>query len=208
MRTFLVVIILVMLGGPVNAEIYKWTDEKGTIHFTEDPAMIPEKYRDQVKIRLTEEDLMSIEERTRAKKIDEKAAKDRLEKSNKEYEKSLKEEKLIKDRKEREYIQYQEKLRTEREQKTRKVFEDAPMEIQPQVIMAPSPPQERRVECLRCYGKGYISCSRCYKGRISKMFVGNARTGPYYKEITCPDCNGRGEKRCSECNGVGYLWRK
>ena len=31
------------------AEIYKWVDEKGTVHFTEDPSTIPEKYREQAR---------------------------------------------------------------------------------------------------------------------------------------------------------------
>jgi hypothetical protein len=29
-------------------ETYQWMDEKGTIHFTDDPGLIPEKYRDKV----------------------------------------------------------------------------------------------------------------------------------------------------------------
>jgi len=34
-----------------RAEIYKWVDEKGTIHFTHTYDSIPEKYRDQVETR-------------------------------------------------------------------------------------------------------------------------------------------------------------
>jgi hypothetical protein len=30
-----------------NAEVFKWVDDKGTVHFTEDPSTIPEKYREQ-----------------------------------------------------------------------------------------------------------------------------------------------------------------
>jgi hypothetical protein len=30
-------------------EIYRWVDEKGNIHFTDNPSLIPEKYRDQIK---------------------------------------------------------------------------------------------------------------------------------------------------------------
>ncbi|MDP2972448.1 MAG: DUF4124 domain-containing protein, partial [Deltaproteobacteria bacterium] len=29
-------------------EIYRWVDEKGTIHFADDFTLVPEKYRDQV----------------------------------------------------------------------------------------------------------------------------------------------------------------
>ena len=30
-----------------SAEIYRWTDEKGTVHFTDDPTRIPERYSNQ-----------------------------------------------------------------------------------------------------------------------------------------------------------------
>jgi hypothetical protein len=33
------------------AEIYRWADEKGTVHFTDDVSKIPEPYRDQVEKR-------------------------------------------------------------------------------------------------------------------------------------------------------------
>jgi len=33
------------------AEIYKWVDEKGTVHFTEDPSTVPEKYKGKTEIR-------------------------------------------------------------------------------------------------------------------------------------------------------------
>ena len=35
----------------LGQEVYKWVDEKGTVHFTDDPGQIPEKYRDQVQKR-------------------------------------------------------------------------------------------------------------------------------------------------------------
>lgn len=42
---FLFVILLVIAGSPAYAEMYKWVDEKGTLHFTDDFSKIPEKYR-------------------------------------------------------------------------------------------------------------------------------------------------------------------
>ena len=42
---FLVAILLVLVGFPAYAEMYKWVDEKGTVHFTDDLSKIPEKYR-------------------------------------------------------------------------------------------------------------------------------------------------------------------
>ena len=43
--------VLIFLLIPVlalTAEVYKWVDEKGTIHLTDDQKKIPEKYREQV----------------------------------------------------------------------------------------------------------------------------------------------------------------
>jgi peptidoglycan hydrolase CwlO-like protein len=31
-------------------EVYKWVDEKGTVHFSDDLGQVPEKYRDQIQI--------------------------------------------------------------------------------------------------------------------------------------------------------------
>ena len=42
---FLLIIFLVVVGSPVYAEMYKWVDEKGIVHFTDDLSKIPEKYR-------------------------------------------------------------------------------------------------------------------------------------------------------------------
>lgn len=66
------------------AEIFKWVDEKGTTHFTEDPATIPEKYREKVLRRTTEEDLMSPEERARARRQHEQEVRERLMREKKE----------------------------------------------------------------------------------------------------------------------------
>jgi hypothetical protein len=60
MKTMIVVLTIALFALlPVfqlaHAEIYKWVDEKGTIHFTEDPATIPEEYRDQVQTKAFEE---------------------------------------------------------------------------------------------------------------------------------------------------------
>lgn len=34
----------------LSGEVYKWVDDKGTVYLTDDPANIPEKYADQIKI--------------------------------------------------------------------------------------------------------------------------------------------------------------
>lgn len=46
---------LLFISEPSFAQIYKWVDEKGTIHLTDDPKTIPEKYRDQVQIKTFKE---------------------------------------------------------------------------------------------------------------------------------------------------------
>jgi len=53
----LLIIILLGEAPPLfSGEIYRWTDEKGTIHFTDDPSRIPEAYsRGREKIDLPEE---------------------------------------------------------------------------------------------------------------------------------------------------------
>jgi hypothetical protein len=46
MRSILLAMIFLLgLALPAGAEMYKWVDEKGTVHFTDDPSMIPEKNR-------------------------------------------------------------------------------------------------------------------------------------------------------------------
>ena len=50
--TLLVLVGLIGLSSLAAAqELYRWVDEKGTIHFTDDPTQIPEKYRQQIETR-------------------------------------------------------------------------------------------------------------------------------------------------------------
>lgn len=90
MKKMAVIIITILLGlllifQIAHAEIYKWVDEKGTVHFTEDPATIPEKYKDKAKSRITEEDSMTPEERGRARRQHEEEVRERLKREKKEY---------------------------------------------------------------------------------------------------------------------------
>jgi hypothetical protein len=43
---FCITIIFIVLSSPLHSigQIYKWVDEEGIIHFTDDPSKIPEKY--------------------------------------------------------------------------------------------------------------------------------------------------------------------
>jgi hypothetical protein len=40
--------LLLFASAALGQEVYRWVDEQGTIHFTDDMGQVPEKYRDQV----------------------------------------------------------------------------------------------------------------------------------------------------------------
>ena len=63
-------------------QIYKWVDEKGTVHFTEDPSRLPEKYWNEMKSRQTEEEKVKPEEKGKPKEEYEREQKNRLEKDS------------------------------------------------------------------------------------------------------------------------------
>lgn len=58
---FLFVILLVVMGCPAYAEMFKWVDEKGTVHFTDDLSNIPEKYRSDADSRKTPKEVSAPE---------------------------------------------------------------------------------------------------------------------------------------------------
>jgi clan AA aspartic protease (TIGR02281 family) len=45
------IIVLAVLVASSYGEVYKWVDEKGTVHFTDDLSSIPEKYREEAETR-------------------------------------------------------------------------------------------------------------------------------------------------------------
>lgn len=61
-NVFILLILMVFISPAYAATIYKWVDEKGTIHFTEDNSMIPEKYGQQAERRSLPEDPKSMAE--------------------------------------------------------------------------------------------------------------------------------------------------
>ena len=50
-------IVSIVLAWPAYGEMYKWVDEKGAVHFTDDPSKIPEKYRSDAESRKTPKDV-------------------------------------------------------------------------------------------------------------------------------------------------------
>ena len=52
MRLFILLIMMLAVFVPSSyGEMYKWVDEKGTVHFTDDLSSIPEKYRQDAETR-------------------------------------------------------------------------------------------------------------------------------------------------------------
>jgi chromosome segregation ATPase len=52
MKRTMLIILIGMITLPFVAggqQIYQWVDEKGTVHFTDDISLVPEKYQDQIK---------------------------------------------------------------------------------------------------------------------------------------------------------------
>ena len=51
MKKIILLVIVGLIVIPALAfgqEVYQWVDERGTVHFTDDLSLVPEKYRDQV----------------------------------------------------------------------------------------------------------------------------------------------------------------
>ncbi len=52
MKAIFLLVVMMMLTIYVDAqEIYRWVDEKGTIHFADDFTLVPERYRNQIEKR-------------------------------------------------------------------------------------------------------------------------------------------------------------
>jgi hypothetical protein len=74
---FIAVLILLFVACPSRAkEIYKWVDEKGVVHFSEDESSVPEEYRDQLEKKSMKED--SKAPKVKVIKQDGKGAKDQI----------------------------------------------------------------------------------------------------------------------------------
>jgi hypothetical protein len=72
------VLILLPVVCPSHAEeAYKWVDEKGTVHFSEDESSVPEKYKSQVEKKSVPEEAKGPEEKVKVRKQDGKGTKDR-----------------------------------------------------------------------------------------------------------------------------------
>jgi hypothetical protein len=80
-RAFAVIATLIFLfvDCPSRAkDVYKWVDEKGTVHFSEDESSVPEKYRDQLEKKSLPEESQTPKEKVKTRKQDGKGAKEKL----------------------------------------------------------------------------------------------------------------------------------
>ena len=80
-RVFAVIatLIFLFLDCPSRAkDVYKWVDEKGTVHFSEDESSVPEKYRDQLEKKSLPEESKTPKEKVKAEKEDRKGTKGKL----------------------------------------------------------------------------------------------------------------------------------
>ena len=51
----LITIVFLMIPFLIQAEVYKWIDDEGTVHFTDDYSNIPSFYREQLKVEIRED---------------------------------------------------------------------------------------------------------------------------------------------------------
>lgn len=47
MRSLAVLLALLLIGAPAGAEIYRWSDASGRVHFTQDLSQVPPSQRKQ-----------------------------------------------------------------------------------------------------------------------------------------------------------------
>ena len=59
--TILCVLISMVFITPSYGDMYKWVDEKGTVHFTDDISKIPEKYQPDAELRKTPQEISAPE---------------------------------------------------------------------------------------------------------------------------------------------------
>jgi len=71
-------ILLPMVCPPDAKEVYKWVDEKGTVHFSEDESSVPERYKEQIEKKYMSEEVKGTEEKVKVKKEDGKGGKGRV----------------------------------------------------------------------------------------------------------------------------------
>ncbi len=79
MKTLTLILLFLFTATLSYAQVYKWVDEKGIVHFTDDITQIPEKYRRTVQeVEVKEEKIETKEEGEAPQKKQADSYKDRL----------------------------------------------------------------------------------------------------------------------------------
>ncbi|MBM4277909.1 MAG: DUF4124 domain-containing protein [Deltaproteobacteria bacterium] len=79
MKIILFIIIFIFISTPGFAQVYKWVDDKGVVHFTDDVTKIPDRYRPKTdKIGMPKEKSETKIEGVPSSKRKEDAYKDQL----------------------------------------------------------------------------------------------------------------------------------
>lgn len=72
-----VLAMFVLVESPSHArEVYRWVDEKGTIHFSEEESSVPEEYREKLEKKSLPDEAKQPEDKVKIKRQDPKVAKD------------------------------------------------------------------------------------------------------------------------------------
>ncbi len=78
-------LVLLIAACPSDAEeVYKWVDERGTVHFSDDASRLPDNDRERIVKKPMPEEAKGAEKKEETKKQDRKGAKDRLAAKEKE----------------------------------------------------------------------------------------------------------------------------
>ncbi|MBM4338902.1 MAG: DUF4124 domain-containing protein [Deltaproteobacteria bacterium] len=56
----ILLIVLILFVTPCYGEMYKWVDEKGTLHFADDLSKVPEKYRPDAELRKPPKEMKEV----------------------------------------------------------------------------------------------------------------------------------------------------
>ncbi len=76
MKRIVVIFLAILFGLLLNSQptyaqqIYKWVDEKGTTHYSEDPNTVPEKYKNKVEKKDIDEFPLLLPDKPKSKSID------------------------------------------------------------------------------------------------------------------------------------------
>lgn len=67
LKHFILIVLVFVVAIPLSSgEMYKWVDERGTVHFADDLSNVPEKYRSDAEMRKTPEGISPLRVKEKA----------------------------------------------------------------------------------------------------------------------------------------------